>query len=453
MKLGLDMPPPAKTIAIVPSENWVLEELQGIPFQKFEMDFIKKFKDHLRCPTCKNYAMANKGAAGVPGAAGCRKQSLICSKQFNGCGKTTRLDNILEDMNAEAALALYKERYATAVEQYQRKTSGQTKITDAFPKKRKASPTPLEVVEQGDDTPEVVHEIPITEPVTDYQKLYEELKLQFEQQAGLISTLTATIETLNTKLDQLTQAPTPAEASATATKTRPAARKQEKEIVEIDYIDKEQSAASTSYANVAKAGPKMNMPTSKKGWKKVTASMIRPVQEPLEFSKLHLTITDSRPLKRCKNAREVNALLRKLLIHIGIANQVLLFSKIGNSILEIYVPTKDLRDIVGKIEAKEIQLNPGYNPTEVPAHVVEDEAIERMEAKAIKRVAFLYCRAWLKKLKECIFDGFDESFRTKVLQEIANSRQQQNQVPKTNMNDAAALIKPARPMENATSGW
>jgi hypothetical protein len=78
-----------------------------------------------------------------------------------------------------------------------------------------------------------------------------------------------------------------------------------------------------------------------------------------------------------------------------------MYSKIGNSILEIYVPSKDLRHIVGKIEAKEIQLNPGYKPTEVPAHVIEDEAIERMETKAVKRVAFLYCRACLKKLKEC----------------------------------------------------
>jgi hypothetical protein len=65
--------------------------------------------------------------------------------------------------------------------------------------------------------------------------------------------------------------------------------------VDIDSIDKEQRIIATTYATVAKAnGAKTTMPTSKRGWKKVTSSMIRPVQEPLEFSKLLLTITDSR---------------------------------------------------------------------------------------------------------------------------------------------------------------
>ncbi len=66
IRLGLDAP----AREIVPSENWELDKLHGIHFQKLEIDFIKKFKDHLRCPTCKNYDMANKGAAGAPGAAG-----------------------------------------------------------------------------------------------------------------------------------------------------------------------------------------------------------------------------------------------------------------------------------------------------------------------------------------------------------------------------------------------
>jgi hypothetical protein len=58
------MPPPAKTIAVEPSENWILDDLRELHFQQFEMNFIKKFKDHFRCPTCKNYAMTNKGSAG-----------------------------------------------------------------------------------------------------------------------------------------------------------------------------------------------------------------------------------------------------------------------------------------------------------------------------------------------------------------------------------------------------
>jgi hypothetical protein len=127
-----------------------------------------------------------------------------------------------------------------------------------------------------------------------------------------------------------------------------------------------------------------------------------------------------------------------------------MFSKIGNSILEIYVPSKDIRDIVGKIEAKDVKLNPGYNPNTVPEHSNTEELQMRMEAKAIKRVAFLYRRAWLKNLKECIFEGFDESFRTKVLNEITTTREQ-----RSTQSEAAALIKPAsnNTMDIPESGW
>jgi hypothetical protein len=151
--------------------------------------------------------MANKGSAGVVGAAGCRKQSLICSKQFNGCGKTTRLDTILEDMEATKAIELYKSRYETAVDLHQRNITKQTKLTDTF--KRDVS------TQESFGEPKQPE---IAEPTMDYKKLYEELKQQFQQQATLVASLTATIESLNTKLDQLTESPTPAEATKAATK-------------------------------------------------------------------------------------------------------------------------------------------------------------------------------------------------------------------------------------------
>jgi hypothetical protein len=165
-----------------------------------------------------------------------------------------------------------------------------------------------------------------------------------------------------------------------------------------------------------KSYAEVTSPRSRKAWKRVTASLVKERTEPLQFKKIHIRITDSRPLKRCKSAKEVNELLRQLLKHIGIEHLCPLYSKIGNSILEVYVPANSLRDVIGTLEMKKVEI--------------------LFESKAAKRLAFLYKRARLVNLKKCVLEGFDEAFVQKILNYVTEDRSI------TTHSESTVLIRP-----------
>jgi hypothetical protein len=186
-------------------------------------------------------------------------------------------------------------------------------------------------------------------------------------------------------------------------------------------------SAPTSFAAVAAKAKDKVLAKKKAG--KVALGMMKPRTDPLKFTKLHLKINDSRPIKACGTAKEVNELFNNLLNNIGIRKDVFLYSKIGNSILEIFVPDDEtiLQRVMDKLVAKKVETLDYVNPTTVPAYA---KCANAMEMTAV-RLAFLYKKAQLKNLKECILQDCSAELIELVKSKIS---------PKDAPRDAVAIM-------------
>ena len=112
-------------------------------------------------------------------------------------------------------------------------------------------------------------------------------------------------------------------------------------------------AQAATYAQVAAKAPMKKLLFSKAKMVKVQ-SLLSPRPPPLEFTKLWLEITRSDLIKSCKTSREVTIMIKEVLKSIGIGSEVVQFSKIGNSILEIYVTKSKLSWVKAHLKSVEL---------------------------------------------------------------------------------------------------
>jgi hypothetical protein len=135
---------------------------------------------------------------------------------------------------------------------------------------------------------------------------------------------------------------------------------------------------------------------------------------PLEFVRIHFKSGDARALKRARTAAEANATIRELCRAAGIKKEVFLHSKIGNSMIEIYVPKESKEWTILNLRDKGLVVETTFDPTQRPEYAAADMAQTR--EFIVKRLTFLYKRARLVNLKSCILDGYNEDIRTAVTQ-------------------------------------
>jgi hypothetical protein len=126
--------------------------------------------------------------------------------------------------------------------------------------------------------------------------------------------------------------------------------------------------------------------------------------EPLEFKKVHVKV-DAREMRRAKNTGSLDRTVQEITRYAGVPKRdVFLHSCIGNSIVEFYVPALAHDRIVGSLKMAGVPVEASFNPAEVPKFAPVKE--QAANAFMVKRLAFLYRRARLVKLKECILSGF-----------------------------------------------
>ena len=155
---------------------------------------------------------------------------------------------------------------------------------------------------------------------------------------------------------------------------------------------------AASYKQIATKGVDNNTKFAKFVKRKATKMVLTP-SDPLEFSKVYIKIHDNRLLKRCKSAKEKNILIKQLLKNLKINQHVFMCSRIGNSILELYVNNSKLRMVAEALASKDI------DPIDINVNIMPMYAKSNDLNIVAKRIAGCFEFAKLYNLKKCVLAG------------------------------------------------
>jgi hypothetical protein len=133
---------------------------------------------------------------------------------------------------------------------------------------------------------------------------------------------------------------------------------------------------------------------------------------PVEFKKIYLHLNPIPSLKFASRKSRVQ-LAYNLLNKLNIKNKVRDFSYIGKSVLELYIAEPVYEEVKKILEEQNVNIIEKYDsskgqPTGRPIQEVEDNIINRL--------AFIYARNHLKKMKEAILQGFNKRITDKVIE-------------------------------------
>lgn len=140
----------------------------------------------------------------------------------------------------------------------------------------------------------------------------------------------------------------------------------------------------------------------------------------MEFEKTHIRINDSRSLRNCRSARDVSDVISSTLKHIGVKGKVVAFSKIGNSVLELYTACKDRNFMHDAYAQHEVEVLVNYNVAEPAPHARMRDPTEHI----VRRLTYLMRRASVVRLRECILQGYSEHIKDLVNANFAPQQQE-----------------------------
>jgi hypothetical protein len=140
--------------------------------------------------------------------------------------------------------------------------------------------------------------------------------------------------------------------------------------------------------------------------------------DPLEFARIHVKV-DAREMRRARDRNCLDRTVKEIYRHAGVPQRdVFLHSTIGNSIVELYVPALARDYIAGSLKMKGVPVEDSFDPTQVPTYgrITQEEAKDFI----VRRLAFLYRRARLVRLKACVLSGFNEEICEAVKEAVNN---------------------------------
>ena len=263
---------------------------------------------------------------------GIMRMQVQCSPHNGGCSKRTRIEKFLQ---SEAL----KVRHALALNHFTKKglnsqANGKDKTESSKGKKQMklsfavADPPTFGGKRKADDAAE---DDPMPAPVQNLEYWTRRAEMA-EEQVRMMAGLKEQFENLEKFVkDKLGQpaAVAPAAPNAghnQARNTAPANAPQ----AEADGRPQGQDQAAPTYANKAQGATTKHI-------QRMGRSLFKPKQEPAQFEKVVIKMTDTRALKKAKNAKEITAIIQQSLKALGIRNDVFRVSKIGNGIMELYV--------------------------------------------------------------------------------------------------------------------
>lgn len=176
-----------------------------------------------------------------------------------------------------------------------------------------------------------------------------------------------------------------------------------------------------TYAEVAvqPATTRKKSKRTKQQWEAITAKMLNTAPTQTDYKKIHIRV-NSIVFKRCKSNKDVTEILQGVLRTLGISRHIPLVSKIGNSLVELYVPVPQLTNILELLEGKAV-LEENLDLESPPSYTKQNRAA--CNKSLINRLSHLYKCARFVKLKACVLDGFSQDIQDQVLSTVHNHGQ------------------------------
>lgn len=143
----------------------------------------------------------------------------------------------------------------------------------------------------------------------------------------------------------------------------------------------------------------------------------KPKSEPLEFSRLHIMLRDTREVKKFMKKGRLYDFLWDFTRALGIKKWVLDVSIIGSQIVEIYVRTDAVMRILDICEAEKVVVEEFFDLNAVPVF----GRIKDIRRRMVRRLSFIYRRAALINLRKCILEGLPEDIQNAIKDEAAKS--------------------------------
>lgn len=166
-------------------------------------------------------------------------------------------------------------------------------------------------------------------------------------------------------------------------------------------------AENNSYAAMVKK-PAANR---KNHFQKEAKKFTKVAGPPLEFAKIYYKVNDSRPLKKCKTAKEVKQLLNAHKKSIGINSEVFMISKIGNSVIEIIVPKNRKYYVRSILEENNLMILDDFCVANNSQYANNNSNYRQ---KMVKRITFQLKIARLQNLKKAIRNGIPADILSEV---------------------------------------
>ena len=409
----------------------------GAEFASWEGKLFREHKKDLICASCGKGAYTNKGAAGNLNQGGFRTIQVLCNPVYGGCNKSVRLSEALWASGLTAAQKHHCEVLNATI----MNSSPGDKKQKKTKKDKKETGIPGASEERGEGVQG--EEEGLRQRLETVIRISEEQVRINAEQGCVIEQLKTEIAQLKADRGQRVEEQVDAQMEDGQDDERgeeaPAGRgdisdrmdrlenQLERVITFLQEGQREPTAprspvqqpgpaqsTGTSFADVARRA-QATAPSAPRVLRRRAAQLIAPVTTPIGVKRLHIRITDPRPLRKCKSAREANMLVEGLLKEVGIRRRVMGFSRIGNSILEIYTPDGDenLSLVAERLHRKRAVVLHDHKPWELPQHGSKD--LQEIQAKMTARLAFLYRRARTVNHRNAILEGYSAEIREAVL--------------------------------------
>jgi hypothetical protein len=125
-------------------------------------------------------------------------------------------------------------------------------------------------------------------------------------------------------------------------------------------------------------------------------------------------------MKAAQNMKEVRELRRAAFATLQISRSVTMFSKVGNSVVEIYVPAVRKEYVLDQLMLNNVQL---VSLDKVPAGCNPAPTEQK-----VRRLAHLYGSARFRNLQQAVLAGETEATQALILERVATLRESRNPV-------------------------
>jgi hypothetical protein len=374
------------------------EEFVPEVLQAFEKEFFKTNKGKFICLKCKSHDIVSNGIAGNPNQFGVKLIQAICKN----CNNRKRLAEFMSDSTFQVEWDEYSSRMRVPIA---RSATSQLSVENSQSQN-------VEI--------DIEEEVPVSgsqdnalSQILIRMKLLEDKVLKLEQENEAVKAENAILKEQNAlykkQLDHIRREEEELDAAAEKV-AQELGMTSEVEIVKEKPAPKTFAAvASTSVTSGVKKGYTIKGKGKSKQVKKRATQLFTPVGDALSFARIQIKIMDTRPMKKAKNAKEKNAVINAALKQIGIRDDTILFSMIGNSVVELYIKANKEEEVLTKLNEKNIEVERQVNPMSVPTFAT------LKEEKLVSRLGWLYYHSKLINLKNCILEGLTGIIKEKVI--------------------------------------